>query len=108
MKYARVRTGALIVQDFAVHQWQDNGEIFRVTKLATGKGSVYDSHCVLKRYGYGWFWNPFPTTDNAYGNGSISVKPEDLIEVPEEVVDVLIRTTGKDYWNETEKIKWER
>lgn len=64
---ARIKTGAVIGQDHHCARWEDGGEVFDVY-------AFIESRHILTADGYGNLKKP-----NAYGNGSLFVKPEDLV-----------------------------
>lgn len=103
MKFARVRTGAIIAVDMGLSEWTDNGEIFLITKEPTRKtGSVYETRYELKRQGYGL---KYPNEFSMYGNGSILVKPEDMIFVTDEEIQVIERLKGHSVlWQEVNNV----
>jgi hypothetical protein len=68
---ARIRTGAIVGQDHRFAKWEDNGEIFDVYKFLPHL-------LMLTADGYGNLDKP-----NCYGNGSLFVKPKDVIYLGE-------------------------
>jgi hypothetical protein len=74
----RIKTGAVIWQDFSFYEWTDNGEIFDIENVVfSGKDTVS-----LKAYGYGLlgqYRKDGTYDDKAYGNGGLFVDKKDLI-----------------------------
>ena len=62
----RIRTDAIVGQDFGWRSWKDAGEVFEVTSLVAGQTNVF---CAAPGYGQ----------KGDYGNGELCVKITDLL-----------------------------
>jgi hypothetical protein len=96
-RYARIKTGALVDVDFHVARWEDHGEVFQVNIVDQAMFKI-NGRRELTRYGYGIlgrYKNNNEYDSNAYGNGCLYVKEEDLVDVDQDIVDVFERLSGK-------------
>lgn len=77
----RIKTGALVGQDFHTVPWNDCGEEFIISEILN-KDKVQ-----LKAYGYGH--------KNKYGNGAVYANPKDLCRVVSPVDNQVSQGTQK-------------